>query len=233
MSPRKHWLTQRGMTKLATVLQTVILWLNAFSRNICCWRSNWRYAILTRFSYYHTPPHNEVVGGILVSLRLSIRPSVRPASRVRSVASTVQDGFFPYLVQIINSMRGCVACDDPWPWPISSRSFGLDLKNRVRSVASTILDGFVLYLPQMIIIIRVCVACYVFFQNLEVWILDTFLKKFRPWPWKNFLQFSMDSFRIHHKWSLVWEGVLHIMTFDLDLYLQGHLALALKIVSAL
>ena len=32
--------------------------------------------------------------------------------RVRPVASTVQDGFFPCLVQMINSMRGCVACDD-------------------------------------------------------------------------------------------------------------------------
>ena len=43
----------------------------------------------------------------------------------------------------------------------------------------------------------------------------------------------MDSFHILQKWSLVWEGVLHIMTFDLDLYLQGHLALALKILSTL
>ena len=43
----------------------------------------------------------------------------------------------------------------------------------------------------------------------------------------------MDYFHISHKWSLVWEGVLLIMTFDIDLYLQGHLALALKIVSAL
>ena len=42
-------------------------------------------------------------------------------NRVRSVASTVQDGFFPYLVQMITSMRRCVACDDLWPWPISSR----------------------------------------------------------------------------------------------------------------
>ena len=41
----------------------------------------------------------------------------------------------------------------------------------------------------------------------------------------------MDSFHIYHKWSLVWEGVLLKITFDLDLYLQGHLAL--KIVSAL
>ena len=85
---------------------------------------------------------------------------------------------------MINSMRGCVACDDPWPWTISSRSFGLDLENRVRSVATTVLDGFFLYLAQMITIIRGCVACYVFFSesgNLNFW---QFLKKFRPWPWK-------------------------------------------------
>ena len=82
-------------------------------------------------------------------------------NRVRSVASTVPDGFFPYLVQ---SMRRCVACDDLWPWPICSRSFDLDLENRVRSVASTVLNGFLLYLAQMITIIRGCVACYVFFK---------------------------------------------------------------------
>ena len=65
---------------------------------------------------------------------------------------------------MINSMRGCVACDDPWPWPISSRSFSLDLENRVRSVASTVLDAFFLYLAQMITFIRRCVPCYVFFR---------------------------------------------------------------------
>ena len=43
----------------------------------------------------------------------------------------------------------------------------------------------------------------------------------------------MDSVHFYHKWSLVWARVLHIMTFDIDLYVQGHLALALKIVSAL
>ena len=65
---------------------------------------------------------------------------------------------------MINSMRGCVACDDLWPWPISSRSFGLDIENRVRSVVCTVLDGFFLYLAQMITIIRGCVTCYVFFR---------------------------------------------------------------------
>ena len=39
------------------------------------------------------------------------------------------------------------------------------------------------------------------------------------------LQIWMDSFHIRHKWSLPWEGVSCTMTFDLDLYLQGHLAL--------
>ena len=80
-------------------------------------------------------------------------------NRVLSVASTVSDGFFPYVVQMITSMRRCVACDDLWPWPISSRSFGLDLKNRVLSVASTVLDGFFPYLVQMISSMRRCVAC--------------------------------------------------------------------------
>ena len=85
--------------------------------------------------------------------------------------STVQDGFFPYLVQMINSMRGCVACDDLWPWPISSRSFDLDLENCVRSVVSTVLYGFFIYMAQIITVIRGCVACYVFSEsgNLNFW----------------------------------------------------------------
>ena len=80
--------------------------------------------------------------------------------------------FFPYLAQIIISIRGCVACNDLWPWPIFSRSFGLDLENRVRSVVSTVLDGFFPYLVQMITSIRRCVVCD------DLW----------PWPisWRSF-----------------------------------------------
>ena len=73
--------------------------------------------------------------------------------------STVLDGFFPYLAQMIPSKRRCVAYNDLWPWPISSRSFGLGLENRVRSVAYTVLDGFFPYLVQMITSMRRCVAC--------------------------------------------------------------------------
>ena len=79
--------------------------------------------------------------------------------------STILDGFFPYLAQMITSMRGCVAYNDLWHWPISSRSFGLGLENRVCSVASTVLDGFFPYLVQMITSMRRCFAC------------DD------PWPW--------------------------------------------------
>ena len=79
-------------------------------------------------------------------------------NRVRSAASTVLDGFFPYLVQMITSMRRCVACDDLWPWPISSRSFDLDFENCVRSETFSVLDRLFPYLPQKITIIRGCVA---------------------------------------------------------------------------
>ena len=65
---------------------------------------------------------------------------------------------------MITTMRRCVTHHDLWPWPISSRSFGLDLENCVRSVASTVLDGFFLYRAQMITIIRGCVAYYAFFK---------------------------------------------------------------------
>ena len=75
------------------------------------------------------------------------------------IKATVLDGFFPYLVQMITSMRGCVAYNDLWSWPISSRSFGHGLENHVRSVASTVLDGFFPYLVQMITSMRRCVAC--------------------------------------------------------------------------
>ena len=118
-------------------------------------------------SIYYTP-RNEVRGVYWIHpVCLTVRLSVCPLTfRVHPVASTVQGGFFPYLVQMINSMRGCVACDDPWPWPISSWSFGLDLENRVRSVASTVLEGFFLYLAQIITIIRGCVACYIY---IRIW----------------------------------------------------------------
>ena len=125
-------------------------------------------------SCFYTPRNKVRYIGFTLSVCLSVCPSVclsvcSLTFCVRPVASTVQDGFFPYLVQMINSMRGCVACDDPWPWPISSRSFGLDLENRVRSVASTVLNGFFSYLAQMITIIRGCVACYIFFR---IWKLE-------------------------------------------------------------
>ena len=124
-------------------------------------------------------PSTTKLGGY-IRFTLSVCLSVCPLTfRVCPVASTVQDGFFLYLVQMINSMRGCVACDDTWHWPISLRSFGLDLENRVHSVASTVLDGFFLCMAQIITIIRGCVVCYVFFRIWKFEFLAN-LWKFSP-----------------------------------------------------
>ena len=126
---------------------------------------------------FFIPPATKLGG--YIGFTLSVCLSVCPLTfRVRSVAYTVLDGFFPYLVQMITSMRRCVACCDLWPWPISSRSFDLDLGNRVRSVASTFLDGFFLYLAQMITIIRGCFGGYNF---LSIWTFECLA---------NFLNFS-------------------------------------------
>ena len=83
-------------------------------------------------------------------------------------AHTVLDGLFPYLAHMITSLRGCVACNDLWPWPISSKSFShgfaieqlkYGISCRVRSTAWTVFDGLFPYLVQMITTLRGCVTC--------------------------------------------------------------------------
>ena len=129
-----------------------------------CWYFSKCYDILAPVYVYIIPviipPATKLVGVYWIQpVCLSVCLSVCQLTfRVRPVASTVPDGFFPYLLQMITSMRGCVAYNDLWPWPISSRSFGLGLENRVRSVASTVPYGFFPYLVQMITSMRRCVA---------------------------------------------------------------------------
>ena len=146
--------------------------------------------------------------------------------------STVLDGFLSYLAQMIISMRGCVAYNDPWQWPISSKSFDLDFENRVHSVMFSVLDRLFPHLPQIITTIKGCVTCEVYNKTLKFQFFAIF-KKFSVFTLKKNLQFCLHSFHICQKSSLASEGVSHVMTFDLDLYFQGHSALTLKIVSAL
>ena len=40
----------------------------------------------------------------------------------------------------------------------------------------------------------------------------------------------MNSFHIWHKWPPAWEGVSYVMTFDLDLFLQGYSIVTLPIL---
>ena len=111
-------------------------------------------------------------------------------------------------------------------------------QNRVRSVSSTILIGSISYLHILSSNFRRCVACNARFKIQKFEILANFFK-FVTLTLSSFdllflvsflrchcrLQFRMDSFHIWYKWSIAWEGVSHVMTFDLDLYLQGHSAL--------
>ena len=102
-------------------------------------------------------------------------------------------------------------------------------QNRVRSVSSTILIGSISYLHILSSNFRRCVACNARFKikkfvtltlsSFDLLFLVSFLRCHCR------LQFRMDSFHIWYKWSIAWEGVSHVMTFDLDLYLQGHSAL--------
>ena len=80
-------------------------------------------------------------------------------NRVRSVASTVLDGFFLYMAQMITIIRGCVAGYvffqnlEILIFGIFWQFFGLDLEKK-----STVLNGFFPYLARMITSMRGCVA---------------------------------------------------------------------------
>ena len=68
---------------------------------------------------------------------------------------------------MISSMKGCIAHNDLWLWPISSRSFGHNFATklskygtscRVRHAVRTVLDRFILYLAQIITTMKECLA---------------------------------------------------------------------------
>ena len=127
-----------------------------------------------RFCYY-TPRTTKLLGVYWFHpVRLSVRPSVRLSRLPCPLCNIYSSRWILSILLATNDHYHERVCRTQWLWPISSRSFGLDLENRVRSVESTALDGFFLYLAQMITLIRGCVACYVFFQNLEIRIFGKF-----------------------------------------------------------
>ena len=89
---------------------------------------------------------------------------------VRSLASTVLDGFFLCLAQMITIIRGCVACYvyfRIWKFEFLANLWNfstLTLKKK-----STVLDGFFPYLAQMITSMRECVA----YNDLWPWSISS------------------------------------------------------------
>ena len=72
---------------------------------------------------------------------------------VCSTECTVLDGFFAFLAQMITSIRGCVAWNDLWPWPISSWLFSHDCNKTAKIwhilrclLCSMYSSGWILYL---------------------------------------------------------------------------------------
>ena len=122
---------------------------------------------------------------------------------------------------MVTSMRRCVVCDDLWPWPISSRSFDLDFESCVGSVMFSVLDRLFPYLPQIITTIRGCVTCWVYNKFLKFQFVTNF-SHFLAFTLKQKSTILLEFFHIWHKSSLASKGVLHVMPFNLDLYLQGH-----------
>ena len=107
------------------------------------------------------------------SVRLSVCLSVRSACRVGSVTSTVLDGFLIRISHKWSIPWEGVSHNDLWPWPISSRSFGLDLENHVCSVASTVLDGFFCIKHKWLLLLD-GVSRVTFIQNLKIRIFGKF-----------------------------------------------------------
>ena len=104
--------------------------------------------------------------------------------RVRSAACTVLDVFVPYLAQMITSMRECVACNDLWPWLISSSfSHGIAIKLlkygtscHVCSTACTVLGGFFPYVHKWSLAGEGVSRAMTFD-------LDLYLQVTQPWLW--------------------------------------------------
>ena len=75
---------------------------------------------VTRNDFWHWPISLRSFSHDLTTIKLL---KYGTSCYVCSTAHTALDEFFPYLAQMISSMRGCVACNDLWPWPILSRLF--------------------------------------------------------------------------------------------------------------
>ena len=120
---------------------------------------------------------------------------------------------------MITRVRRCVACDDLWPWPISSGSFDLDFENRVRSVTFSVLDRLFPYLPQIITTIRGCVAFSVYNKILKFQFFTNF-SNVSAFHLKKNLQFCLHSCYIWRGRGYLkrWHRLIYLVKplFDLD-----------------
>ena len=113
------------------------------------------------------PLCNEVVEvywfhSVCPSVCKSVRPSIPNTVSALSLLHYWMDSFHP---PITTGVRGCVAHNDIWPWPISFRSFRYDFATKLLKYGTLVLQCLLysMYSPysaQMIIYMRWRVACH-------------------------------------------------------------------------
>ena len=153
-----------SLNKMAAISQTKFFKWNAFSwmkRSLFRLKFHWNLFPLGLPDYQSLP----------VITWANVNPDLcrHMASLRRSTARPVQDGFFPYWAQMITGMRGCVAHNTLWPWPISFRSFRYDFAIKP---------------------LKYCTACMSAIQHAQFW-MDAFL------IWHKWLTCALRSWPAH------------------------------------
>ena len=110
-------------------------------------------------SYFHTPAPTSLQG------LYWIHPCLPMIIHIRSVAPAIMNEFFPYLAQLITSIKRCVSYNGIWPWHIASSSTSYNLAIKLLKygtsfhVHSTAQNGLFSYLVQVITSMRGCIMC--------------------------------------------------------------------------
>ena len=82
--------------------------------------------------------------------------------------------------------------------------------------------------PKSMLLYGITRPQYVNYTKLYIGFMPSVRLSHIPCPLCNSYSSGWILFHIRHKWSLTREGVSRIMTFDLDLYLQGHSAMTFQ-----
>ena len=213
------WIFPRGMLRI-TYINSSCEWggtkAHYFAISIISSELNYVSAVLDRFLSY--------LAQMITNIRLCVmcnhcwpwpissrsfarktagKSPIISCTRCNTVTFVVMDGLFTYLAHMVTCTRRCVVLlDAVWPWYIFWRSAA---KNGW-SIAHLDINGLVqdCSISKLLTHWRYCSLA-----------LSRRISALQPLP------FLSDSLHIWHNWSIEWESASRVMTFQLDLCLQG------------